>query len=86
MEYGKPKTAFKFPCMRKFINGFSLVIAFIYGLNALYVFFFTSESDEFRVFGVLETNKLTAGFIYLGLSLLLFWSCWKEKNDEKQVN
>ena len=71
--------------MKKFINGFFILIGTIYGLNALYVFFLTSESDEFRVFGVLETNKLTAGFIYLGLSLLIFWSLWKEKEVEKQT-
>lgn len=49
--------------MKKFINGFFILLGTIYGLNALYVFFLTSKSDEFRVFGVLETNKLTAGFI-----------------------
>jgi hypothetical protein len=71
--------------MKKFINGFFILIGTIYCMNALYVFFLTSESDKFRVFGVLETNKLTAGFIYLGLSLLLFWSLRKEDENEKQT-
>ena len=72
--------------MQKFIRCFFYVAATLYGLNALYVFFFTSSSDEFRVFGVLETNKVTAGLIYTTLSVLIFWSQWMgKKRQEKEV-
>jgi hypothetical protein len=72
--------------MQKIIRWFFLIIGTIWGLNALYVFFFTSPTDEFRVFGALETNKMTAGLIYTVLSALIFWSQWMaKKREEKEV-
>ncbi|SEF91957.1 hypothetical protein [Algoriphagus boritolerans] len=72
--------------MQKIIRWFFLIIGSIWGLNALYVFFFTSPTDEFRVFGAFETNKITAGLIYTILSVLIFWSHWMEKkNQEKKI-
>ncbi|WP_332911683.1 hypothetical protein [Algoriphagus boritolerans] len=72
--------------MQKIIRWFFLIIGSIWGLNALYVFFFTSPTDEFRVFGAFETNKITAGLIYTILSVLIFWSHWMEKKNQEKKN
>lgn len=67
--------------MKKIIKAFFYILAFIFGFNALYIFFFTSNSDYFRVFGMIETNKLVAGMIYLGFSLILLIVLKFEKDD-----
>jgi hypothetical protein len=72
--------------MEKFIRWFFLIIGALWGLNALYIFFFTSSTDEFRVFGAFATNKMNAGLIYTILSVLIFWSQWiAKKRQEKEI-
>jgi len=58
--------------MNKFVRRFFQVLILVYALNSLYIFLFTSSDDEFRIFGIIETSKLGAGFSYLGLAILWF--------------
>jgi hypothetical protein len=68
--------------MQKVIQYFFLFLGALWALNAIYVFIFTSSSDEFRVLGLFETNKIIAGLTYLGLSMLVFGTIWMEKRKK----
>jgi len=67
--------------MKKVISVFFYLLVILFGLNGLYIFIFTTNSDYFRVFGMFETNKFTAAFIYLAFSFLLFISMKFEKKE-----
>lgn len=67
--------------MEKIINIFFCFLAFIFGFNSLYVFFLTSDTDYFRVFGMFETNRITAGFIYLTFFFIFFIGLKFKKKD-----
>ncbi|SDC59395.1 hypothetical protein SAMN04488104_100283 [Algoriphagus faecimaris] len=54
--------------LNKITRVFSLVLGILYGLNAFYVFFFTSSGDEIRLFSIWETNKWIVGLVYLFFS------------------
>lgn len=70
--------------MEKVIKVLFYLLAFIFGINSLYVFFFASDDDYFRVFGLIETNRLAAGFIYLMFSFVLIVVLKLEKNKIKK--
>jgi hypothetical protein len=56
--------------LNKIIRVFYLTFGTLYGLNAVYVFFFTSSEDENKLFGFWETNRWVAGLVYLLISFV----------------
>jgi len=60
--------------LNKIVRIFCLTFGMIYGLNAFYVFFFTSSEDKNRLFGFWETNKWVAGLVYLFFSFVFLSS------------
>ena len=58
--------------IKKIIRLFYLIFGTHFGLNALYVFFFTSSENENRLFGFWETNKWVAGLVYLFFLFVFF--------------
>jgi hypothetical protein len=60
--------------LNKITRIFYLTFGILYGLNAFYVFFFTSSGDEIRLFSIWQTNKWIAGLVYLVFSLVFLSS------------
>lgn len=60
--------------LNKITRIFYLTFGILYGLNALYVFFFTSSGDEIRLFSIWQTNKWIAGLVYLFFSFIFLSS------------
>jgi hypothetical protein len=60
--------------LNKITRVFSLVLGILYGLNAFYVFFFTSSGNEIRLFSIWQTHKWVAGLVYLFFSFVFLSS------------